>query len=195
MSAVTALVVGSGRTPAPGASHVVAVASPEEITAAARSATTDLLWILDAGAVAAASTLPALLEQADRPAASLPVDAAGRPIERLIGPFASAEDAAMLDDIVRRRVALRHTPLVSLLVERTLVAATAPPNRAAFGRYAGSEWTARLFAARPGVLVPASRVQAPEPGPANPLTAARTVRAGAWTRRDLLRELRRSLAA
>ena len=195
MSDVTALVVGTRDADAPGAAHVVAVARADDLAAAARAATTELVWILDAAAIASATTLPALLVHAGRPAASLPVGGDDRPVERLIGRFAGDEDAAVLDDVAQRRVPLRHTPLVSLLADRALVAATHPPRTAVFGRYAGSEWTARLFAAGPGVLVPASRVRAAAPAGADPLRAVRAMRAGAWSRGDVLRELRRAVAA
>ena len=195
MSDVTALVVGTRGGAPVGAAHVVQVARADDLATAAQAATTELVWVLAGGAIASACTLPALIDHAAGPAASLPVDAEDRPVERLIGRIAGDEDAAVLDEVAQRRVPLRHTPLVSLLVERALVAAIPPPRTGAFGRYAGSEWTARLFAASAGALVPASRVRVTAPRGADPVRAARTMRAGAWSRGDVLRELRRAVAA
>lgn len=195
MSDVTALLVGPRGVAPPGAAQVAQLARADDLADAARAAKTELVWILAGGSIASPTTLPALLAHAGRPAASLPVDAEGRPVERLLGRFAGDEDATVLDEIAQRRVPLRHTPLVSLLAERALVARIDPPRTGVFGRYAGSEWSARLFAASAGVLVPASRVRASAPTGADPLRAVRTMRSGAWSHGDVLRELRRAVTA
>ena len=196
MSEVTAVLLGArAATAAPGAAESVTLAELTGVRDVARAAGTELLWILDGRAVADQATLPALLEHASLPAASLPVDAAGAPVDALIGRVRRDSDAAVLAEVERRRVPLLHAPVVSLLVARREVASLEAP-RADLGRYAGLDWTARLFAASGGgVLVPASRVRAPPGGPGDPIAALRMTRANAWSRADLARELRRMITA
>ena len=60
-------------------------------------------------------------------------------------------DAVLERESWNVRVPLRHTTVTSLLVERELVAARRRrPTRSASARYAGTEWTARVFARRAG---------------------------------------------
>jgi hypothetical protein len=195
MSDVTAVVFGAtGRPPAgAGVASVAEVPSLDALARAAREAATALLWLLDANAQPSAETLPALLEHAEAPAASLPVDERGEPVEPLLGRFTESDVPGILSAVANRCVPLRHTYLISLLVERDLVTELAPPDPQRFGRYAGSEWTARLFARRRGMLVPASRVRigalaARAPGP-----ALRMAQTGVWRRGETLRELQRAL--
>jgi hypothetical protein len=159
-----------------------------------REAAGPLVWLLDAGAGQPEAALPALLEHAPGPAASLPVDAAARPIEPLMGRVTEWDDDGILEAIQRRRLPLRYIPVISLLVERKLVLGLAPPDPRRFGWYAGAEWTARLFARQPGVLVPASRVQvACQVG--SPIHVLRAARAARWRRGETVRELSRSVVA
>jgi hypothetical protein len=71
----------------------------------------------------------------------------------------------------------------------------APPDPAALGRYAGTEWTARVFARRSGMLVPASTVRPSDWRPGTPRDAVRMARTGVWRRGETLRELQRSVVA
>ena len=176
MSAVTTLVMG-----------------PDVREAAARAAT-ELLWLLDPTAEPTPDTLPALIKAGHVPAASLPVDADGEPVEWAVGRFETDAPAALLEAARARRVPLRHTFVTSLLVDRHSVLDTEPPDPARFGRYAGSEWTARLFAVHPAVLVPASTVRIAGSSRGAPLDALRAARAAGWGCGETLRELYRSVA-
>lgn len=159
-----------------------------------REAAGALVWLLDAGAIQSDDALAALLEHAPGPAASLPVDSAGRPVEPLMGRVTEWDDDGILEAIQRRRLPLRHIPVTSLLVERQLVLGLAPPDPRRFGWYAGVEWTTRLFARRRGMLVPASRVQV-ECQVGSPLHVLRVARAARWRRGETVRELSRSVIA
>jgi hypothetical protein len=162
---------------------------------AAARAQAPLLWLRHPAAEPDEQTLPALLADTTMPAASVPVDGDGNPIEAMLGRFVE-ESAPVLDAALARRLPLRHAPLVSLLVEREVVLRHAAPDPRRFGGYAGDEWTARVFAEGGGVLVPDSRVRFPEPAvTATPLQALRTARAGTWTRGEALRELGASVSA
>jgi hypothetical protein len=90
-------------------------------------------------------------------------------------------------------VPLRHAPLTSLLARRATVLSEAPPDPARFGGYAGHEWTGRLFAREPAVLVPASRVHVEPTAPGTALQALRAARAGRWGKGQTLREIARSV--
>lgn len=171
----------------------VVVSSLAEIQDAARAAETPLLWLRDARATPAPDALEALMEAGITPAVSLPVSASGDPVELLLGRFA-ADDEALVSGAQRRQVPLRHTYVVSMLVERDAVLGLDPPDPGRFGVYAGNEWTSRLFARHGGSLVPASRVLAGPVPRASWRAALRTRRAGAWRRRETLRELRRGLS-
>ena len=152
-----------------------------------------LVWLLDVKAVPAEDALPALLKHAPGPAASMPVDAAGSPVEPLIGRVADADDAEILGAIERRSLPLRHIALTSLLVEPGLVLELAPPDPVRFGWYAGAEWTARLFRRRRGFLVPASRVRVQGAPAGSPLQTVRAARAAGWRKGETIRELHRSV--
>ena len=193
MSDVTVIAIGARRERLPdgGQAGVVEIAGLAELLDAATRAATPLVWLLDASATPSASTLPALLEHPDAPAASLPVDSDGVPVESALGRIDDDDPDTLLARIMERRVPLRHTTVTSLLVERELVVAVTPPDPDRFGRYAGTEWTARLFARRPGMLVPASRVELATPRAGSPLAAVRMARSGIWRRGETLRELHR----
>jgi hypothetical protein len=175
-------------------SAVTTVVFGADIREAAERAPTELLWLLDPAAEPTPDTLPALIEATHVPAASLPVDGHGEPVEWAVGRFETEEPAALLEAARARRVPLRHTFVTSLLVDRQSVLDTEPPDPARFGRYAGSEWTARLFAFHPAILVPASTVRIGPSGRGAPLQALRSARAGGWGRGETLRELFRSVA-
>jgi hypothetical protein len=195
MSEVTAVILGAaGRRPAAGGvAGVVELPSLDALARTAREIATGLLWLLDASAQPSEQTLPALLEHAAAPAASLPVDDRDEPVEPLLGRFTESDVPGLLGAVANRCVPLRHTYLISLLVERDLVTALAPPDPGRFGRYAGSEWTARLFARRRGVLVPASRVRVGALAARAVGPALRMARTGVWRRGETLRELQRAL--
>jgi hypothetical protein len=199
LSGVTAVVVGSeprsdGAIPPDQVARIVTVASLADLGEAAERASTELLWLLDAGAIPTQATLPALLDAGHVPAASLPVDGAGAVCEAAVGRFVETEPAALLDAARARVVPLRHTFVTSLLVARSSVTELAPPDPARFGPYAGTEWTGRLFARHPAVLVPASRIRVGALDRATPLQAVRAARAGRWGSGETLRELYRSVA-
>jgi hypothetical protein len=194
MSAITAIRIGAaGDLDGQGADEVMSFCSPSELRDAASAATGSLLWLLDAGAVPEDGALAALIVHAPMPAASLPVDGAGRPVESLLGRFAEHDLIGLLDAIERRTVRLYHTRVTSLLVERDLVLELAPPDPERFGPYAGSEWTSRLFARRPGCLVPASRVRVVDEPVDSPLHALRAARSARWGRREAAHALARGI--
>jgi hypothetical protein len=159
----------------------------------AADAPTRLVWLLNRDATASQGTLEALLEHAPGPAASLPVDRLNRPLEPLMGRVTESDANGILDAVARRRLPLRHTHVMSLLVERDLVLDLPPPDPHRFGWYAGAEWTARLFARRRGMLVPASRVQVEVCAAGSPRHVLRVAWSASWRKGETLRELRRSL--
>jgi hypothetical protein len=167
--------------------------SLEAVCEKAADAPTPLLWLLATGATASEDTLAALLRHAPGPAASLPVDAQDRPIEPLMGRITESDAPGILHAVERHRLPLRHAPVTSLVVERRLVLDALPPDPERFGWYAGAEWTARLFAQRRGMLVPASRVRMDECPAGSPLQVLRVARAAGWRKGETLRELHRSV--
>jgi hypothetical protein len=175
-------------------SAVTTVVMGPDVREAAERATTELLWLLDAAAEPTPDTLPALVEAGHVPAASLPVDALGEPVEAAVGRFGTDAPAPLLEAAQARRIPLRHTFVTSLLVDRSSVLDIAPPDPGRFGHYAGREWTARLFALHPAVLVPASTVRVGALGRGAPLEVLRAARAGGWGRGETVRELYRSVA-
>lgn len=195
---VTALMVGrSPASPLAAPSDLVHETLPlrslADLREAADRATSELLWILDARCQPAPDALPALLDAGRRPAVSVPTDFRGQIAEPLLGRFDDSDDEAVLAAVEERRVPLRHTPVVSLLVDRSAVLALAPPDPGRFADYAGTEWTVRLFRPRAGVLVPTSRVMLAAASDPAFIPALRMLRSGAWRRGETLRELRRSL--
>ena len=114
-------------------------------------------------------------------------------MEPELGRFTESDVPGILDAVRVRRVPLRHTYVISMLVRTDVVREHEPPDPARFGRYAGSEWTARVFAGRPGMLVPASRVRVVSRPPGALHHALRMARTGVWGRRETARELQRSL--
>lgn len=193
MSDVTAIIIGpeSRVSPPEGVAGTLIATSLDALPEVAARAATGLLWLLAASAVPSASTLARLLEHADRPVASLPVDAAGRPVEVAVGRFHDDDDQ-VLEGILHRTVPLRHTMVVSLVVERAAAAELEPPSVDRFGVHAGTEWTARLFARRTGVLVPDSRVEIPTPGLPSLAHTVRVARSGTWRRREAMAEIQRA---
>ena len=163
---------------------------------AAERATTPRLWLLAAGAIPSDGALPALGGDPESPTVSLPVDGAGEPADAWIGSFADGDIDALVAATRRRRVPLRFTPVYSLLVSRELVLGHGPADPARFGPYADIEWTARLFSARPGVLVPSSTVTVPPR--AHPPALRALLRLGPQSglrHTDRLRQLRLARAA
>ena len=200
MTGVAALLIGS--EPGEGAldlaahdvSEAIPVPSLAALVDAARSTTAPLLWIVDSAAEPTDGALEALLAADVLPAVSVPLGADGRPIEALIGRFADTDSEQVLGAVQKRQMPLRHTRVVSMLVERESVLALGPPDPVRFGDYAGSEWTARLFTRRPGMLVTASKVRVPATSPrAGLVRALRMARTGSWRRGETLRELHRSV--
>jgi hypothetical protein len=155
---------------------------------------TPLAWLLHGAAIPNESTLRGLLD-AGHPAASLPLAPTGVPIDRLLGRFTEWDVEGILAAAERRRLPLRHTHVISLLVETELACGLAPPSAARYGRYAGVEWTARLFAVKRGMLVPASTVTIDPGAVAGSIgDAVRTARSGIWGRGEALREIANSVS-
>jgi hypothetical protein len=174
----------------------VAVTTPADLARLhelVRDADRDLIWLLGPGVRPLPGALEALLDARHVPAASLPVGTTGEPLESAVGRFVEHDPALLLDAARERRVPLRHAPVTSLLVRRETVLATAPPDPARFGGYAGDEWTGRVFALAPAMLVPASRVHVAPAPPGSALHALRAARAGGWGRGQTLRELARGV--
>jgi hypothetical protein len=172
---------------------IVSAGSLGQLRTLAASSEAGLLWLVDEAAVPAPDALPALFDCGRVPAVSLPVDERGEPFEAAVGRFVTADPAALLDAARQHYVPLRHTLVTSLLVDRASVLDIAAPDPSRFGSWAGSEWTARLFARHPGSLVPASRVQVRAPAPAAPVATLRTARAAGWGRGETLRALHGSV--
>jgi hypothetical protein len=168
-------------------------AALERLADDAAAAATPLVWLLDASVTPAPDALAGLLEHAPGPVASLPVDAAGDVVEALMGRVPESDLSGIVDAVGRHRLPLRHAPVLSLLVERDLLCELAPPDPGRFGWYAGPEWTARLFARRPGWLVPASRVAVDGAPAGSPLHVLRVARIARWRKGETLRELHRSV--
>jgi hypothetical protein len=169
------------------------VGSAADISGAARRAAAGLLWLLDSGATPAPNALDGLLDAAYEPAAGLPVDERGEPVEAAVGRFAETDVPGLLREIGERRVPLRHIKLASLLVPRDAVLAIEPPDPSRFGAYSTVEWTSRLFREKQGMLVPASRVQVTHCSERRPIDAVRVARACGWGKGETLRELVRSV--
>ena len=187
---VTTLVIGAERV---AGGDVLPVPSLREVTEVASKAQSPYVWLLDSDAVPTEAALDTLLDADCGLAASLPVDAHGRPVEPLLGRFTETDVPGILEAAALRRVPLRHVHVTSLLAPRDVVTAERPPDSARFGRYAGSEWTSRLFAHQAGMLVPRSRVRAPALKTGHPIHAIRMARTGVWGRGEAARELHRSL--
>jgi hypothetical protein len=191
VSDVVTLAVGDGP---PSVDAELRVPSLAQIRDAAMRADAELVWIIGDRAEPCPGALDTLLE-AGEPAASLPIDATGAPVEVALGRFAEKDADALLQSASDGQVPLRHTFVTSLLIARATVLAHAPPDPRRFGVYAGSEWTARVFRDRPGRLVPASTVRVSAPAPGSAVTALRAARASGWGKGETLRALGRSIAA
>lgn len=197
MSAVTAIVVGRTESSFPPSVRQQVRAtelarSLGDIQRAALGATTPLVWLLGAGGRPLDDTLPALIEHADFPAVSLPLNSRGIAVEALIGRV--AEDVDGILHAARRQCApLRHAHVCSLVLARRLVLDLPAPDPARFGRYAGPEWTARLFAHHGGELVPASRIVVEEWMPGSPMHVLRVARTSRWGTGETIRELARAV--
>jgi hypothetical protein len=192
---VTAISIGAGphAIPPSGLADLTSMTDLGGLQDMASRVGTPLLWLVDARAVPSPTTLPALLDHADAPAASVPVDPRESIVEAALGRVADDDPALVLERVAERRVPLRHTTLTSLLIERELVASIAPPDPRRFGAYAGSEWTARVFALRRGMIVPASRVRVDGAPTGSPLHVLRVAKSARWRRGETLRELHRSV--
>ena len=176
MDGITPLRVGDGATPL------------ADVQAAARAIGTPLVWLLDVSAEPEEGALAALRAAGSGPAASVPVDSAGRPLDAWIGTFAGSDLEAILQGAAQCHVPLHFTPLYSLLAPRDLIAAEAPPDPGRYGPFADLEWTARLFRRRSGVLVGASEVRMrPRRVAPAPLALARLVRSEGFRLTDGLR--------
>ena len=202
MADVTAILVGEG------GSDVHSIAGNEEVeevlvcpslgalNEVLSAARTPLAWLLHRAASPDGSTLSRLLEDPSHPAASLPLASTGLPLDRLLGRFTEWDVEGILEAAEQRRVPLRHTHIVSLLVETEFARGLAPPSAARYGRYAGVEWTGRLFAVKRGMLVPASTVRIDPSAVAGSIgDAVRTARSGIWGRGEALREIANSVSS
>jgi hypothetical protein len=196
MADVTVILVGEGAADVDSATGTQEVedvlVSPslgglKDVLSAAR---TPLVWLLHRAASPNGSTLSRLLEDASHPAASLPLSSTGLPLDRLLGRFTEWDVEGILEAAEFRRVPLRHTHIISLLVETEFARGLAPPSAARYGRYAGVEWTGRMFALKRGMLVPASTVTIDPRAVAGSIgDAVRTARSGVWGRGEALREI------
>lgn len=166
-----------------------AAVSWADLREAARTASSPMLWIVAADAEPEPGALDALRDAGTTPAFSLPVDHEGAPVEALIGRLVD-EHELLLAAASRRQLPLRNAPVTSVLCDRELVLALEPPDPARFGAYATIEWSARLLARRPGVLVTASRVRAGPPAAVELRSVLHMLRASAWGPADAVRALR-----
>jgi hypothetical protein len=199
MSDVAALVYGTGGGPAARAAagavaEVLEVPSLSELTAAARRASAPFVWVLWSRAEPAGDALAALRGHGDGPRVSLPVGRDGGPVEALVGRVADGDAGRILDGVAARTLPLRHAPVISMLLPRAAVIDAAPPEPGRFGPYAGSVWTARLFAREPGTLVTGSAVRVDDLPAVSLRHAVRTARSGAWRRGEAAREVAHALA-
>lgn len=160
---------------------------------AAAPESSPLIWLVDANASPRKDALQRLLNFAPRPAASLPVDPGDRPIGALLRGVVATDLEQTLSAIKERALPLLHIHPTSILVPRDQIAALPPPDPRRFGRYAGMEWTSRLFRHQPGFLVPASKVQIAEFHGGSPLELLRVARAVKWGWGETIRELQRRL--
>jgi hypothetical protein len=196
MTEVTSIVIGSASagSDAMGAADGMSIPSVGGLRDAAERAASELVWILDAAAMPNDETLPALVAAHGGPVASLPLGPDGQPFECLLGRFTDDDPPALVHAALHRRIPLRHTSVVSLLISRATVLANDPPDPALYGTYAGSEWTARVFAGDRGELVPESVVKVSRRPPVPSLADfARMSRTRIWGRGETLRELHRSV--
>ena len=175
-----------------GVGETATAPSLAEIGEAVRSVRAPLVWLLDARAAPSEGALAALLGHGYEPAVSMPVDHRGAPVEALLGRFTESDKAGILEAVRNRRVPLRHTWVISMLVGRDTVLGEPAPDPARFGAYAGTEWTARVFSSSPGMLIPASRVLVGADMRGSLRDALRMARTGVWRRGETLRELHRS---
>jgi hypothetical protein len=194
MTGVARIVIGRG--PAVDAQggqvdDTMIVAAAADLADAAAGLNSAMVWIVDGDAEPEPGALHELLRASATPAASLPVDARGVPSEPHIGRYLDQDDK-LLSAARNREVPLRHTALVSVLCERDAVVELEPPDLDRFGVYAQHEWTARLFARHPGVLVPSSRVRVSQPKRSEWLPALRMLRTPTWGRGEAIRELVRA---
>jgi hypothetical protein len=198
VTGVAAIVIGSGAEAHAGlrgehVAEVASVSSLADIAVAARDLEAPVVWLLDSGATPAPNCLASLLDSGHEPAVSLPVDPNGVPEEALLGRFTETDLPALLEAAGERRLPLRHTHVVSMVLARSRLIEMPPPDVQRFGRYAGPEWTQRLFARSRGMLVPRSRVSVGRYQLGSPFEALRLARAGGWAAGETLRELHRSV--
>lgn len=187
---ITVVVGGTSDTDPPGSVHADDLSGARDLVA---SASEPLAWLVASGTRVDTGTLAALEAHAPAPAASLVVDSEGTPVDALLGRF--GDDESQLVETARERcVPLRHVDVVSLLLPRDLVAEVAGPDPRRFGAYAGSEWTARMFARRPGVLVCASVATVDRPARPPLQDTLRMARSGTWRRGEIPGEVYRALA-
>lgn len=193
MKDLTAVVFGLAASPAPlhGVAEMLRIDSIADVCEAARRAKSSDLWLLDACAAPTGTTLAGFSEESRSPQLSLVVDDEGVPLEALVGGFDDSDLSDFLEVVNGRRLPLRYSRLVSMLIPRDVVLAHQPPDPHRYGSCADIEWTARLFRAHGGQLAPASTVElaARRSGP-RPIDMARLVRAGALRRSDVLRSVR-----
>jgi hypothetical protein len=159
------------------------------------------LWLLAAGGRPRADALERLLHASDDRASAAALvsgavlDAAGRPLEDELPAVRHGDVASVIALSERRLAPIRHATFANCLVERTAFARHGLPDARSFGRHAAVEWTARVLRDRPGRFCPASVVVVgvDRTGPGPPLAeigaTIRTLRSGAWTRGESVREL------
>ena len=167
----------------------------------ARAEGYEWVWVLDGPPIPAQDALERLLAAAHGPErpplllASLVLDAAGRPVERLLARADEAYRDRVFRSIQRRLIPIRRASLAGALVHRDAVARHGLPRPERYGVEAGAEWTSRIVRDvaghrdAAGYLVPTSVVVMADPGEgpsglgalrALPATM-RMVAGGAWT--------------
>lgn len=192
---ISAVPIGVGPTVDGPVCEVLPVGSIAEIAGVVARARGERVWLLDARAAPAPDALERLAEHDDVAAASLVVGGDGAIREPFVGRPRQDDEPALLAGAARRRLPLRHLPIVSLLVAREAASAFGAPDVERLGAYAGAAWSAALFARVGGALVPASRVRFCGPPPSSLLHLPAMARTGVWGRGETLRELRRALGA
>ena len=168
--------------------------------AQAVASSADWLWLLAPGARPHADALARLIDSTsprdERPAvllAGMVRDGAGRAVAAEL----PAGDERRLTDVVRlagqRLLPIRNATFANCLVARDCFIRHGVPDSGRYGRYAPTEWTARVLRKETGYFVASSVVVIGETiaRSARPDAALfRMLRAGAWNRGEAISQLR-----
>ena len=185
----------SGQTVAPDALFIGPGALQRAIASAA-----DWLWVLAPGASPQSDALARLIDSASPPGdgpavllAGMVRDAGGRAVSAEL----PAGDERRLTDVVRlvgqRLLPIRNATFANCLVARDCFVRHGLPDSGRYGRYAPTEWTARVLREETGYFVASSVVVVSEAiaRPTRPNAALlRMLRSGAWNRGEAISQLR-----